>query len=228
MLNYHIQELPDLHEGDQTLFPKLTTYSQFAGRKMIKRIAMEAGVHEGVVMVTLDALPRALKSILLEGHTCKIDSLGIFSLSLSFKPSNSSNPSNLSNTSNNPVPEQSRKTNSSNHPEVMISRLNLKVDPTFMKELREEARFTRTDSNVVAIKPSKGHLEEHLHLLLDWFKSRTTDTHPHPTITLQEYATLTGVSRSTASRELKQITSHPEWGITTEGQGNRKVWVQKR
>lgn len=112
MLNYHIQELPDLHEGEEKLFPKLTTYSQFAGRKM-RRIAMEAGVHEGVVMATLDALPRALKSTLPEGHTCKIDSL-------------------------------------------------------------------------------------------------------------------TGVSRSTASRELKQITSHPEWGIITEGQGNRKVWVHKR
>lgn len=139
MLNYHIQELPDLHEGEEKHFPKLTTYSQFAGRKMVKCIAMEAGVHEGVVMATLDALPRALNSILLEGHTCKIDSLGIFSLSLSF--------------------DQGLQ--------PQISRLNLKVDPTFMKELREEARFTRTDNNVVAIKPSKGHLEEHLHLLLN-------------------------------------------------------------
>ena len=214
MLNYHIQELPDLHEGDdgfpstgsgqakltnRTLFPKLTTYSQFAGRKMIKRIAMEAGVHEGVVMAPLDALPRALKSILLEGHTCKIDSLGIFSLSLSF--------------------DQSQQ--------PQISRLNLKVDPTFMKELREEARFTRTDNDVVAVKPSKGHLEEHLYLLLDWFNNRTTDSHPRPSITLQAYAILTGVSRSTASRELKQITSHPEWNITTEGQCNRKVWTKK-
>lgn len=204
MLNYHIQELPDLHEGEdgfgkltnRTLFPKLTTYSQFAGRKMIRRIAMEAGVHEGVVMATLDALPRALKSILLEGHTCKIDSLGIFSLSLSFGQSQ----------------------------QPQISRLNLKVDPTFMKELREEARFTRTDSNVVAVNPSKGHLEEHLHLLLDWFNTRTSNSRPHPCITLQEYATLTRVSCSTASRELKQITSHPEWGIITEGNGNRKVW----
>lgn len=199
MLNYHIQELPDLHEGDEKLFPKLTTYSQFAGRKMIRRIAMEAGVHEGVVMATLDALPRALKHILLEGHTCKIDSLGIFSLSLSFDPNK----------------------------QPQISRLNLKVDPTFMKELREEARFTRTDNNVVAVKPSKGHLEEHFHLLTEWFNIHTTRTNPHPHLILQDYANITGVSRSTASRELKQITCHPEWGITTEGQGSRKVWVRK-
>ena len=213
MLNYHIQELPDLHEGDEgpstatgqakltsrILFPKLTSYSQFAGRKMIKRIAMESGVHEGVVMATLDALPRALKSILLEGHTCKIDSLGIFSLSLSF--------------------DQSQQ--------PQVSRLNLKVDPTFMKELREEARFARTDSDVVAVKPSKGHLEEHLRIVQEWFAHHTTPANPHPSLTLSQYATLTGVSRSTASRELKQITTHPEWDITAEGTGNRKVWVKK-
>lgn len=26
---------------------------------------------------------------------------------------------------------------------------------------------------------------------------------------------------------MEQITSYPEWGITTEGQGNRKVWMKK-
>lgn len=26
---------------------------------------------------------------------------------------------------------------------------------------------------------------------------------------------------------MEQITSYSEWGITYEGQGNRKVWVQK-
>lgn len=202
MLNYHIQELPNLQQdSEERVFPKLDTYSQFDNKKMIKRIAMEAGVHEGVVMATLDALPRALKNILLEGHSCKIDGLGIFSLSLAFSPSADHSPERRGERS------------------VEVSRLNLKVDAGFMRELRKEAQFTKTDSKVVAVRPSKGHLEEHLRLAVKWF-----DT--HTTLTLREYANLTRVSASTASRELKQITANPSSGITSQGQGNRKVWVK--
>ena len=83
-INYHIQELPDMHNGKQKLFPKAETYTAFNNRKMVKRIALESGLQEGAVLAVLDALPKALKNILLEGHTCKIDGLGTFSLSLSF------------------------------------------------------------------------------------------------------------------------------------------------
>lgn len=175
MLNYHIQELPNLRQdSEEKVFPKLDAYSQFGNKKMIERIAMEAGVHEGVVMATLDALPRALKNILLEGHSYKIDGLGTFSLSLAFCPSDEHSPERQG---------ESR---------VGISRLNLKVDADFMRGLRKEAQFTKTDSKIVAVRPSKGHIEEHLRLAIKWF-----DT--HTTLTLQEYANLAGVSASTAS-----------------------------
>lgn len=193
MLNFYIQELPNMHDGEEKVFPKLSTYNQFDNKKMIKRIAMEAGINEGVVMATLDAIPKALKNILLEGHTCKIDGLGTFSLSLSFD--GTMNP--------------------------QVSRLNLKVDSEFMRELREKARFTKTNSEIVGVKASKGHIEEHLELALQWLCN-------HPFITLQDYANITGVSTSTASRELKQITENPESAITTEGKGNRKVWVNAK
>lgn len=193
MLNYYIQELPNMHDGDGKVFPKLSTYNQFDNKKMIKRIAMEAGINEGVVMATLDAIPKALKNILLEGHTCKIDGLGTFSLSLSFD----------------------------GNEQPQVNRLNLKVDPAFMSELREEAQFTKTNSEVVSVKASKGHLEEHLELALQWLND-------HQFLTLQDYANLTGVSTSTASRELKQITDNPDSAITTEGKGNRKVWIKAK
>lgn len=103
----------------------------------------------------------------------------------------------------------------------LVSRLNLKVDSGFMSELREEAQFTKTNSEIVSVKTSKGHIEEHLELALQWLGNR-------PFITLQDYANITGVSTSTDSRELKQITDNPESAITTEGKGNRKVWVKAK
>ena len=141
-LNYHLQELPNLHEGTKKHFPKLDTYTAFGNKKMVQRIALESGMQEGAVLAVLDALPKALKNILLEGHTCKIDGLGTFSLSLTFDDK-----------------------------EVGIKRLNMKVDQTFIKELREEAEFVKTQSEIVPVASSKGRVEDHLKVLHTWFQT---------------------------------------------------------
>lgn len=191
-LNYHLQELSNLHYVTKKHIPKLETYTIFDNKKMVKRIALESGLQEGAVMAVLDALPKALKDILLEGHTCKIDGLGTFSLSLTFDDDE----------------------------KVGVNHLNLKIDRTFIKELREDAELVMTQSKIVPIVSSKNHIEEHLKELQTWFQT-------HNSITLQEYANLNGLSRSTASRELKQISSDPANGIAVVGNATRKVWVRQ-
>lgn len=142
-LNYHIQELPQMRGEEQRIFPKLETYSVFDNEKMVERIALESGLQEGTVMAVLNALPKALKNILLEGHTCKLDGIGTFSVSLTF---------------------DSEK-------EVTINRLNLKVDTNFMDELRKEAEFEKVQPEVVPVKPSKGRIDEHVSLVHEWLQT---------------------------------------------------------
>ena len=142
-LNYHIQELPQMRGEEQRIFPKLETYSVFDNEKMVERIALESGLQEGAVMAVLNALPKALKNILLEGHTCKLDGIGTFSVSLTF---------------------DSEK-------EVTINRLNLKVDTNFMDELRKEAEFEKVQPEVVPVKPSKGRIDEHVALVHEWLQT---------------------------------------------------------
>lgn len=190
-LNYHIQELSLRRDEEPRTFPKLETYNAFGNEKMIERIALESGLQEGVVMAVLDALPKALKNILLEGHTCKLDGIGTFSLSLAYDENK----------------------------EVTINKLNLKIDAEFIKELRKEAEFERVQQEVVTVTPSKGCINEHAALAYKWLET-------HPFITLQEYANLTGVALSTASRELKAICHNPDYGISSKGAGPRKFWVK--
>lgn len=142
-LNYHIQELPKMRGEEQRVFPKLETYNMFDNEKMVERIALESGLQEGAVMAVLNALPKALKNILLEGHTCKLDGIGSFSLSLTFD----------------------------DEKEVTIKKLNLKVDTDFMEELRREAEFEKVQQEVVMVKPSKGRIEEHAALACEWLET---------------------------------------------------------
>lgn len=140
-LNYHIQELPpDMHGGEQKLYPRVETYTVFDNPKMVKRISVESGVQEGLVMAVLNALPSALKNILLEGHTCKIDGFGSFSISLSFGADG----------------------------EVAVSRLNLKADPEFLSALRGEAELVKVQKEVVRVARAKGHFQEHYERLKEW------------------------------------------------------------
>ena len=142
-LNYHIQEMPsDMYGGEQKLYPKVETYTVFDNEKMMQQIAVQSGLQEGVVMAVLKALPGTLKRILLEGHTCKIDGFGTFSVSLSYDAGGA----------------------------VGISRLNLKTDPDFLTKLREEAELVKVQTGVVKVARSKGNLQKHYELLAKWLE----------------------------------------------------------
>lgn len=180
-----------MHGGKQKLYPKVETYTVFDNQKMMKQISMQCGLQEGVVMAVLNALPATLKRILLEGHTCKIDGFGTFSVSLSFDAGG----------------------------DVAISRLNLKADPDFLSQLREEADLVKVQTDVVKVARSKGHLPQRYERLVQWLDK-------HSGITLQEYANLMGVSASTASRELKKLCADKRYGIASRGVGAWKKWVK--
>jgi hypothetical protein len=49
----------------------------------------------------------------------------------------------------------------------------------------------------------------------------------HGFITLQDYANLNRLSRSSASRELSKFVSDPTSGIQAKGSGSHKVWIYK-
>lgn len=47
----------------------------------------------------------------------------------------------------------------------------------------------------------------------------------HPFMTVRDYADITGLSKSTAQRELKQAWQNPAYGITVKGSGSHRVYV---
>lgn len=142
-IKYHIQELPRMREGEKVLYPRHETYSSFDNEKMCELISDECGYRTGMVEAVLRTLPSALKRILLEGHSCSIRGLGVFSLSLT----------------------TDRKGN------VMLKGLNVKWDPHILKQFRDEARFEISTTDIVRPAPSKGHRNEHFALLEKWFEN---------------------------------------------------------
>lgn len=147
-IRYHIQELPDMRDGEQAQFPVYETYNQFDNKAMTDRIALESGIQKGAVLGTLSALPSALKNFLLEGHSCKIDGFGTFSLSLTFDKNK----------------------------QVRVKGLNIKIATEFMQMLQKEAEFELSQSEVVRVSASKGHRDEHFALLDKWLDKHSQIT----------------------------------------------------
>ena len=62
--------------------------------------------------------------------------------------------------------------------------------------------------------------EERIIQTLEWMEK-------HGFITLQEYANLNNLSRTTASLELKKLTHGEDAPFDYKGSGSHKIWVKK-
>ena len=102
---------------------------------------------------------------------------------------------------------------------VEIKGINFKADKKLVKEMNKENSFEHTSSNPV---PSSSYTpQERLQRALQHIDKNRF-------ITLQEYANLNDLSRSSASRELVAFVNDPSSGITTKGAGSHKFWVRRK
>lgn len=75
-------------------------------------------------------------------------------------------------------------------------------------------------AGVFQIHRSKYNKEERLKLALDYLSS-------HSVMRIQDYVELTGLSRTSATLELKEFRENPESGITFNGRGTTKVYIKR-
>ena len=143
------------------------------------------------------------------GHSLKIDNLGVFSLSLQFSD-------NKADANTQEISQAEPKTK---YHHVEIKGINFKADKKLVKEMNKENSFERTSSNPV---PSSSYTP------LERLQRALQHIDKNSFITLQEYANLNILSRSSASRELASLVNDPSSGITTKGAGSHKYWVRRK
>ncbi|MCI6524174.1 MAG: hypothetical protein MR448_12295, partial [Parabacteroides sp.] len=152
-------------------------------------------------------LSDTLKRMLSLGYTVKVDELGTFSLSLDFdddKPK---------------VMQQADDKMAYRH--VTVKNVNFKVDPSWLKDLRNETELEREMSGVKVIKKQLFTLEQRIERALAVIERDGF-------IGLTDYAAINNLSRTSASQELKIICANPDGPLDTKGRGSHKVWVKRK
>lgn len=218
MANYILKELPgEMTEGRTVVYPKMQIYSLHDYEKVIQDMRVYAGgISEGIIRAVFDALASAMACWMPMGHTMKIDGLGVFSLSLGFDTSTPSEKAILQKLENVDDDDPKQK-----YRHVCIKGINFKPDPELLKEMNKLASFDRVGVAVEVQKKSLYSREERL------TKAKAI-IRLHGYMTLTDYALATGLSKSAASKDLKQIVADASSGITARGQHSHKIWIERK
>ena len=213
MPKYILQELPEeMTDGKKIVFPKMQTYSLHDYETVIQHMRDYAGsFSEGTIRGVFDTLVSVMVSWMSMGHNIKIDGLGVFSLTLGFDESSTSEKAALKNPDDNPKTK---------YRHVCIKGINFKPDPKLLQALNKEATFERGEADVQVPQKTKLSREERL-------ERAKAIIAKNGFMTLYDYANATHQSRSVASKDLSQIVTDPNSGITTRGNHSHKVWITK-
>ena len=194
-------------KGEKVVYPKMTIYSQKSLDDLIK-YTLQSGspFSSGVVKGVIETLQDAMTSWLSNGHTVKLDGIGTFSLSLRYADKKG----NTMKDEDDPM----------GYRHVEVRSLNFKPDAQFVKQLRRATELERFSHGVVQLRQENFSLEERISRALQYIDR-------HGIITLSEYVSLNGLSRSIASRELNALEADPDVPIAGRGKAPHKVWVRK-
>ena len=91
--------------------------------------------------------------------------------------------------------------------------------PQLVKHLKSKTVLERDMGGVSRLYKNKYTLKERIKRATNWIDK-------HGVITLQEYATLNNLSRTSASGELKKLSQGDEAPFESKGKGSHKVWVK--
>ena len=211
MGSYKIKEMSaGMTNSEKKRFPVQEIYSMFDNEKTMEWMGQyNPMLNRGLISSVFEALSEVLVNVLPEGHTVKIDGLGVFSLSLEFNGSSEENAA------------EGQKKETREYNRVQAKSINLKIDRKLLDEINKKSTFERNGNEVVKMGGQAFTLEERKERMFQHLDK-------HGFITLNEYANLNQLSRTAASLELKQLVSDPTSSIKASGNGSHKVWVKKK
>ncbi len=208
MAIYKLQEMPDVHNtGKKRVYPKLVTNRQLDTKEFIEKMhSHNRAISESTVSAVLMDVADYLGELLSMGYTVKLDGLGTFSISLDF---DDDKPREMQN-------DDDKMT----YRKVTVKDVNYKASPELIKYLKRETDLERDMGGVSRLYKKKYTLEERIKRGQEWLDKNTF-------FTLQDYANMNNLSRTTASLELKKLTHGDDAPFDYTGRGSHKVWIRK-
>lgn len=203
---YIKKEVPDLNGTGQTqayykmqLTPK--TYEQF-----VKQCAREGHTDESIILGVLSLVSEKLALNMAEGFSVKLDGIGTFNAKLGTRDDV------LQDAFEEGEPSHNAKS-------IMVTGVSYRADNDLIRNTSRKCVLER--GGVSRIRKSQFTLEERIQKAREFLEKNLFMRVP-------DYQQLTGLSRTAASMELRQLALNPDSGITSKGEKSQKYYVLRK
>lgn len=206
MAQYIKQEMPNLNGTEEPqVYYRLKTNRNISSKEFVKHIsrndsAADRGEIEGVLIRIADGLAELLGN----GYSVTLDGVGTFKAGLGLKRDKEMDS----------FEEDETKRNSRS---LQLTSINYRADKTLVREANRRCKLERYGES--RLRKSPYTKEQRLQLALEYLDKNSA-------MRIGDYMQLTGLSRTTATMELKAFRQDPASGITFVGRGSQKVYVK--
>ena len=207
MAKYIKQEMPDIAgKGEHQVYYRMQTERNIGAAEFVEEVAgLGTGLSEGAVTHVLEQMVQTMARLLADGHTVTIEGLGTFRTAIGVMEGKEQDTFDAD--------EPKRNAQS-----IEVKGVNFRADKALVKDIRVQCRLERGKESRLHRSPYTR--EERLARALAVIEE-------HTVLRVPDYVRLTGLSRTTASLELRELCQDPASGIRSIGQRASKVYIKR-
>lgn len=208
MAEYYYQEMNDVHgDGVRRGYYRMRTYHQISTEDLLDFMERNgAHVNRGTSLLVLEELRAALVHFLAFGHSVHIDQLGSMRVSLGVAEDKE-------------VEGAEEDAGHRNARSVEVRSVTFRPDKGLCQEINQVARLERGRTRRPT--PSPYSLEERAEKARQFIAEKGM-------MRVGDYAALTGLSRTSATREINLLLSDPSNGFAKVGRGSHRIIMLRR
>ena len=206
MAKYIKQEVPDMRgEGETKAYYRMKTIRNIGMEEFIEIMTQRGGMTRGTAMAALMQASDTLGELMGMGYTVTLDGFGTFKATVGLKRFKEMDT----------IDGDEAKRNAQS---LCVDGVNFKVDKELIRQVDRHCKLER--SHTSRLRKSPYTHDERLARALQFIEENGF-------MRLTDYVQLTGLSRTTACRELMELCKDHTSGIKTSGRGVHKVYVKK-
>lgn len=203
---YIKQEIPDLNgTGSTQAFYKMKL-TPMSNEAFVSLCAREGHIDESTILGVLSLVSEKLALSMSEGFSVKLNGIGTFNAKLGLRSDMLQD-----------AFEEGERTH--NAKSITVTGVSYRADSELIRNTSQKCMLEK--GGVSRLRKSRFTLEERIQKARDFLAKNMFMRVP-------DYVRLTGLSRTTASLELRKLELDPASGITSKGKKSQKFYVLRK
>ena len=203
---YIKQEISDLNGTGLTQAFYKMKLKPMSFRQFTELCHREGKIDESQLLGVISLVSEKLALCMAEGYSVKLDGIGTFSAKLGVR--------------------DDRLPDAFEPGEASLNAKSIEVNGVAFKA--DKDLVLNTDSKCTLVRGGESRLKKSPYTLEERIQRASQYLRTHYFMKVSDYMRLTGLSRSTATRELCRLDANPEVPITSQGRKSQKIYMLSR